>query len=98
MQVLPIFVHYGVLTRFGGVRKINCYLSVADSRSKNVHGKGIWIIPDITVKNAVSLIFCEYKVNAFFAKGRKYRFRILRMGLFSIFRYIRHAAHLLDIR
>lgn len=31
MQVLPIFVHYGVLTRLGGVRKINCYLSVADS-------------------------------------------------------------------
>lgn len=53
MQVLPIFVYYGVLTRFGGVRKINCYLSVADSRLKNVRGKGIWMLPDITVKNAV---------------------------------------------
>jgi hypothetical protein len=39
MQALPIFVHYGVLTRFGGVRKINCYLSVADSRSKAVRKK-----------------------------------------------------------
>lgn len=87
-----------VLTRFGGVRKINCYLSVACSRSKTILEKGLCTAPDITVKNAVSLIFCEYKVNTFFAKGRKYRFWMLRMELLSIFRYIRHAVHLLDIR
>lgn len=63
-----------VLTCFGGVRKINCYLSVACSRSKTILEKGLCTATDITVKNAVSLIFCEYKVNAFFAKGRKYRF------------------------
>lgn len=63
-----------VLPRFGGVRKINCYLSVACSRSKTILEKGLCTATDITVKNAVSLIFCEYKVNAFFAKGEKYGF------------------------
>jgi len=39
MQALPIFVNYGVLTHFGGVRKINCYLSVADSGLKAARKK-----------------------------------------------------------
>ena len=46
-----------VLPRFGGVRKINCYLSVACSRSKTILEKGLCTATDITVKNAVSLIF-----------------------------------------
>ena len=93
-----MFIHYRFLTRFGGVRKINCYLSVACSRSKTILEKGLCTAPDITVKNAVSFIFYDDKVNTFFAKGRKYRFRMSRVELLSIFRYIRHAVHLLDIR
>ena len=72
---------------------IRCRFKVESSKKK------VFVLPsDITVKNAVSLIFCEYKVNTFFAKGKKYRFWMLCMELLSIFRYIRHAVHLLDIR